>query len=146
VQAVARERGDVQVDTADDGSESWPESWYTLRDKLIDDAVERFGAEGYRSAGFTVEGRLEEGDSESVDVRLSGGQEIAVVGICDFDCGDMDLALLNSRGRTLTADVSLDHFPVLQNAPESEGIYSVKVTMAACSNEPCYYALQYFTK
>jgi hypothetical protein len=122
------------------------QQWAQLRDTLLEKAAEQFAVEGYQTFGFTHEGALDDGASERVALPLGAGAEIFLVGICDADCGDLDLTLYDPGGSQLDSDEELDDVPIVSAAPARAGRYSVRVEMAGCTVGPCRYALQLYMR
>jgi hypothetical protein len=122
------------------------QQWAQLRDTLLDTAAQQFAVDGYYVIGFTHEGALDDGASERVALPLGAGAEIFLVGICDADCGDLDLTLYDPSGTQLDSDVEVDDVPIVSTTPRRAGRYSVRVQMAGCSIDPCRYALQLYTR
>jgi S1-C subfamily serine protease len=86
-------------------------------------------------------------EHETYDVRVpfrERGARVAIIGVCDADCSDLDLAIYDESGREVVRDVLADDTPELQFRVTTPGTYRVRVVMAACSREPCAFALQAF--
>ncbi len=97
------------------------------------------------SSGWQVEqgpvtGSLQDGSSETVEIRLQQGERYAIIGGCDADCSDMDLAISDRSGNTLDSDVLLDDYPALELSAGYTGTYPMRVSMPSCSVSPCYYS------
>ncbi len=86
-------------------------------------------------------GRLAQGASETVRLRLDAGVEYILTGACDTDCDDVDLRLYGPGGKLLDSDLADDDFPVLGLTPTVSGEYTVRVTMARCDTTYCYYSV-----
>jgi hypothetical protein len=86
-------------------------------------------------------GGLRAGTKESVTVPLGAGIPIRIVGICDGDCTDLDLALLTPDGSRIAQDIEMDATPDLRYDPTTGGTYAVEVSMVSCSVEPCVWSL-----
>ena len=69
-----------------------------------------------------------------------------IVGVCDNDCSDFDLALETSDRAVLASDVLDDDVPVVEYAPNKSGTYWIRPTMVACSVNPCGYGIVVFVK
>ena len=78
--------------------------------------------------------------SSDVSVSLAPGSEYIIMGVCDNDCLDLDLALLKS-GIELGKDTTTDDWPLLKVTPTSSGDYTVRVTMYDCNTATCGYQL-----
>ena len=85
-------------------------------------------------------------ESETFPVTLQGGVAYAVMGVCDEDCTNLHLVLANAAGSDVVADRSSENFPVLQLTPQVTMQYRVKVVMAACQMNPCWYGVAVYRK
>ncbi|HUP19330.1 MAG TPA: hypothetical protein VM778_05180 [Gemmatimonadota bacterium] len=93
-----------------------------------------------------IAGFLEEGASVGLELTLQAGQAYVVVGVCDADCSDLDLAVLDDSGNVLVEDELTDDVPVLEfNGPPS-GVAMLLVTMYDCSVEPCGFAYKVYRR
>lgn len=93
-----------------------------------------------------VVGLLEEGGLVGLEVKLQSGRHYAIVGFCDQDCGDLDLALATTDGELLFQDEAEDDYPVLEFvAPRGER-FVVITRMYGCATDACGFAYQVFRK
>ena len=77
----------------------------------------------------------------TVPLTLPLGYEYAIMGVCDNDCSDLDLAVFKS-GVELAVDTSEDDWPVVQITPTGSPNYEIKVAMHQCSHHTeCGYQL-----
>jgi hypothetical protein len=114
--------------------------------RYLDTAYDsRLAGRGY-NIDHELTGSLEEGRSETHDVRLRGGQAYAILGACDNDCGDLDLFLLDDDGNEIDSDVSTDDFPIVRYSPRRTGEYRVRVRMYECDTEPCFFAVGVYSR
>ena len=58
----------------------------------------------------------------------------------------MDLRLYDPDGDEIDSDVGDDDWPVVKVASARSGTYTIKVVMASCSTDPCYYGVGAFKK
>jgi hypothetical protein len=103
------------------------------------------------SAGFAqIEGdrRGALGTDKTVDlpVMLQQGSEYRIIGVCDRDCLDFDLALFDPAGVEVASDYWEDALPILVHRPDTTGEYRVEVIMVACQVEPCAYRIATYVK
>lgn len=107
-------------------------------------AGDSFADAGYRVADMIC-GSMGEGGEDWFDVRMEVGHRIAFVAVCDQDCSDIDLSLY--AGDLLIAeDVLEDDVPVIEIGPAAGGgDFRLKVSMYACSTEPCYFGVAMFS-
>jgi len=84
-------------------------------------------------------------ESSTSSVMLAPGSQYVIMGVCDNDCSDLDLALMKG-GMELDKDTTTDDWPILVVTPTSSPNYEVKVTMYACSTANCGYQLSVWKK
>ncbi len=104
---------------------------------------------GYsRVDGVTKVGLLKNGESTTLEVTLNLDRSYRLVGVCDQQCADMDMKLYNSGGALVDEDTSTDDIPLVDVSPRVSGSYTMKVTMADCSNATygCYYGVTLLRK
>lgn len=96
---------------------------------------------GYTRVGTPTTGWLDEGEAARFTVWLTGGERYAIAAACDRDCSDVDLQLFSPAGDEVDRDFLSDDEPMVFAAPYVSGRYTVRVSMASCSVDPCeYYA------
>ncbi|HJR53042.1 MAG TPA: hypothetical protein VJ982_04935 [Gemmatimonadota bacterium] len=110
----------------------WPEGSY------------RYETDAYPSD--MIVGFLRSGGEVQLDLELDPGVEYLIAGVCDQDCGDLDLALTDGDNAVLFTDELDDDAPVLQFMSQPDEVYTIWVTMYACSIEPCSFAYQVFRR
>jgi hypothetical protein len=101
---------------------------------------------GYEMSSDVYQGRIENHDSEYLTITLHPGTTYAFLGVCDQDCHDIDLRLFDPDGDEVDSDIGTDDWPVVNIVPRVTGKYRVKVIMASCAKNPCYYGIGVFTK
>jgi hypothetical protein len=112
-------------------------------DQLTDKATELFGEKGLTPSGWVNNGTLAQGGSKTVTVTLKEGVS-SIVGMCDTDCGDLNLVIKDAKGNELDSDVEDDDFPIL--VTDKGGTFNVTVSMVACKSSSCRYRLVGFKK
>ncbi len=101
---------------------------------------------GYDMISEVFQGRLGNHENETLTIDLQAGRAYAFLGVCDQDCRDMDLRLYDPDGDEIDSDVGDDDWPVVKVASARSGRYTIKVVMASCSTDPCYYGVGAFKK
>ena len=97
--------------------------------------------DGYIRVGPPRSGWLNDDEAARFTVWLAAGHSYVVAAACDADCSDVDLQLFSPSGDEVDRDLLSDDEPIVFAAPYSSGRYTVRVSMARCSREPCeYYA------
>ena len=116
----------------------------SVRDQL-DRLVGRLSDEGYEQTHLRRMGRLNDDGTQTYTINLNRNKAYAIAGVCDNDCSDLDLILLDSRGRVVDQDDSTDDAPVVTVSPSKSGTYRVRVRMYECSVDPCSFGLVVFS-
>jgi hypothetical protein len=112
----------------------------------LDSAVVLLGNEGYRKQDDFVTGSMDAGEEEEFELTLEAGKRYSIVGFCDGDCTDLDMALTTAAGEDVSEDFAADDYPVVEVTPRRNGTYNLRVVMAVCSVEPCYYGVGVFAR
>ena len=118
---------------------------YEVRDQLIEKAIAS-GLRGYSLTHDPFMDALAQGRSDYITINLRAGTSYGIVGVCDSDCRDLDIALYDSRGNLIASDLEDDDIPVITINPSRSGTYRVRVNMANCNTNVCYYGIGAFGK
>ncbi|NEU75539.1 hypothetical protein PI95_024010 [Hassallia byssoidea VB512170] len=116
---------------------------YEVRDQLIEKAIAS-GLRGYSLSHEPMIDALYHGRSDYITINLRAGTSYGIVGVCDRDCRDLDIALYDSRGNLITSDLQDDDIPAITLTPSRSGTYRVRVDMASCNTNACYYGIGVF--
>ena len=101
---------------------------------------------GYTMSGDVYDGNLKNDYHEDLTIKLQPGTSYAFMGVCDQDCQDIDLRLYDPAGDEVTSDVRTDDWPIVSISPSYSGTYTLRVVMASCSKDPCFYGVGVYTK
>ena len=112
----------------------------------LDSAARRLGKDGYELTHNVFTGELRENQYEDVTVELNRGRTYVIVAVCDNDCKDVDLRLLNRGGREIDNDVEADDYPTVAVEPDRDERYTVRTIMATCNTQPCRYGFGVFSR
>lgn len=96
---------------------------------------------GYRRSASTRTGTLNGEERATLPVRLQTGVTYAIVGVCDEDCASLSLVLATASGNEVAIDRTSGSVPVIEFTPRETADYEVKVVMAACRMNPCWYGV-----
>lgn len=110
----------------------------------LDSAAVLMGNEGFRLQDDIVTGDLRQGEDEQFELELEGGKTYIIVGVCDGDCSDLDMALTTSDGDDVDSDFEEDDVPMVMVEVERGSVYHLRVQMAVCSVEPCAFGVGVF--
>ncbi|MGI2903575.1 hypothetical protein [Tolypothrix sp. VBCCA 56010] len=116
---------------------------YEVRDQLIEKAIAS-GLAGYSLTHDPFIDALAQDRSDYITINLRAGTSYGIVGVCDSDCRDLDIALYDSRGNLITSDLQDDDIPAITINPSRSGTYRVRVDMANCNTNACYYGIGVF--
>ncbi len=107
-------------------------------------AYNQVNGDGFGSRNYVI-GRMASGASDSWSFTLPGSTSYKIVGVCDNDCEDLDIRV--SIGDDVIAeDVLDDDVPIVNFSAKGETRYSVRVTMATCKADPCFWGIAVFYK
>jgi hypothetical protein len=81
--------------------------------------------------------RLNEGATQDYPVAMRSGQSYMIGGVCDNDCPDLDIKLLDPSGNEVAEDTATDSVPIVNHSPSKSGTYIVRVVMYDCNQAPC---------
>lgn len=112
----------------------------------LDSAAVLVGNEGFRLQDDVVTGDLDQGENEEFELALEGGMTYIIIGVCDGDCSDLDMALTTAGGDDVDSDYETDDVPMVMVEVERGQTYHLKVEMAACSVAPCAYGVGVYGK
>lgn len=110
--------------------------------QLFDKAAGIYKDKGYAPTGTDQRGELGEGAETRLTVKVTGGSAFSIVGVCDLDCGNLDIQLLGIDGSEVAKDVEDDDFPIVNF--DKPGTYTVRVTMVKCKDNPCAFGIKAF--
>lgn len=83
---------------------------------------------------------------ENYTVTLTSGINYKIVGVCDNDCPDMDIKLLDPTGVEVAQDVLTDSVPIVDYRASKGGAYTVRVVMYNCTSNPCSAAVSVMSR
>lgn len=103
-----------------------------------------FSSDGFKSRNYII-GRMDDDDSDTWTVTLTGGNTYKISGACDADCSDLDIEVYEGE-KLVTRDLMVDDVPIVTFNVASTTAIRIKVIMAACSSEPCFFGIGIFYK
>lgn len=104
-------------------------------------------AEGYArdvlavSSGVQV-GLMPAGAVIYLAIELEEGSSYLINGVCDYDCADLDLYLLDAEGDVVAEDIDVDDVPLLDFVAPAGRAFLLGVSMATCSDDYCFFGYQ----
>ena len=113
-------------------------------ERQVHDRVQRaITAIGTSSRAAVVEraGMLNTDESGSFQATLARGTPYVIIGVCDDDCGRLQLTLLKPGGSEIATDRNSESLPTLHFTSDTSMAYRIRVTMEGCRWNPCWYAV-----
>ncbi|WP_111657689.1 hypothetical protein [Isoalcanivorax indicus] len=107
----------------------------------LEEGARFFADEGYVMLGAPRYGALGHGGEDRIPFRIRAGVNHVFYAVCDMDCDDLDLLLLDHDGSTLTSDLLPDDVPIVEYTPVRDMQVTVVVRMASCDIAPCAYGV-----
>ena len=102
------------------------------------------GLGGYQATHTPKIGQLRDNTQTNIGLNLRSGATYKLVGVCDSDCGDLDLQLLDSNGNVIDTDVEYDDYPVVSVTPRWSDRFVIRVGMPSCNATYCNYGVGVF--
>ncbi len=109
-------------------------------------AEQSFRQMGFMRAAGPFAGGLAPGGLARVPITLRAGQTYRILGVCDADCSDLDLRLVDASANVVAVDTAPDDVPIMDATPRTTGAYAIEVNMQRCATAPCYYAVNVYTR
>jgi len=101
---------------------------------------------GYARAAGPFAGGLPADRARRFTVMLRAGQDYRIVGVCDGRCADLDLRLFTANNQLIAQDVLDDAIPVIHVRPIATGNYDIEAVMARCTEAPCWFAFNVYSR
>lgn len=115
--------------------------WREQVQDYLSHAASTLSNKGYEQTHETQIGSLHDDENDSFTLTLHAGTTYALVGVCDNDCKDLDLVLYDADDNQVDSDIENDDVPIVQVSPKETQRYRVKVIMANCQTNPCWYGI-----
>ncbi len=97
--------------------------------------------QGYSTRNYII-GRLNHGADDTWTFVLPSGS-FKVVGVCDEDCSDLDLRVYQGD-KLLVEDLLTDDVPIVDFKLSGETRVTLRVSMANCKSNPCFWGIGLF--
>lgn len=118
--------------------------------RLATDALSRAATvwtpRGFQSRGEPRIAVLNTNEADTLSLHLVADSQYIFLAVCDRDCGEIYLKVNDPLGKPVVWDDHDHAHPALEINPKTSGDYQLRVMMASCSTEPCYYAVQLLGK
>ena len=113
---------------------------------LLEAATGLFDAQGFKPTGWRERGSLADDAEARHGIQLMAQTQYAMLGVCDEDCEDLDLVIIDPSGQTVGQDNAADDSPIVNLRAKTAGRYQVVARMADCDAAPCAYGIAAFAK
>lgn len=122
------------------------QNWQQTLTRQLQQANGVLGQQGYQLVGQPYSSSMQQGQSQDLPTDMSVGYEYQIVGVCDADCGDLDIRVYGGDGGLIVEDTSANNQPNVGIIPHTSGTFSIQVAMYQCSVAPCFYAVQLYAR
>lgn len=112
--------------------------------RQLNNHFERESRDGFGSRNYII-GRMDDDASDTWTITLTGGNTYKIIGACDADCSDLDIEIYEGE-KLIVRDVLVDDVPIVTFNVASTTSIKIKVIMAACASEPCFFGIGIFYK
>jgi hypothetical protein len=136
-QSQATKQGETRQINISEGNRTQVET--NIRDQLGQ------AARQFAPGGVPVPGRedlvttMQPGADHQFSVNLENAGNYVFVGVCDADCTNIDLEVLNgATGEVVGSDLLEDDFPVVTFTAPDSARYFVRLILRTCTQAPCY--------
>ena len=115
--------------------------WTASVDRQLERVSTSLRTAGFLKATTTYADSIPAGQLQYVDVTLNAHTTYGFVGVCDQDCGDLDLYLRDDSGTLIDSDTGPDDTPTVTVTPRYTGAFRLYVKMVQCKAAPCRWGL-----
>ncbi len=112
---------------------------------LLDAAQARLSEHGYELQHRQVSA-VDANSNWDSDAYLEAGGRYAVVAVCDVDCSDVDLQIVDAAGLEIGSDYSVSDTAFARFGAQETGSFGIQVRMYGCQAPACYAAVGLFRK
>lgn len=90
--------------------------------------------------------KLNANRADSFKLTLNKGRHYILLSVCDNDCSDLDIKVYDENDNQVGVDNAGDDLPMVRVTPRWTGPFTIRVEMAECSHNPCYYGIGVFAE
>lgn len=102
--------------------------------------------QGYALAAGPLPGGIQQLHARQIPVTLRAGQDYQIVGVCDRNCGDLDVRLIDPRQALIAGDVRGNNTPSFNVRPAVTGQHIIEVGMIRCDAPRCWFAVNVYAR
>jgi len=133
------------VDAADDAVDADEVYTATVVAELDAMTLEQEAA-GFTRFGDDIVTAIPLAGEHRMTVNLERRVRYTFVGACDQDCSDVNMEVLDARGRRVAIDRAANDRPRVSISPGSDGVFVVRTWLAQCSIVPCFIGVRGFRR
>lgn len=112
----------------------------------LDSQEPRNADQGYAHAAGPLAGSLASQRVTQLPLTLRVGQQVRIVGVCDQNCADLDIRVLDPQGGVVAEDVRDNARPAVDLRARHYGAHTIEVGMADCEAPRCRFAVNVYTR
>jgi len=101
---------------------------------------------GYAPMTTTWRGALNNSETASDTITLAGGGSYVLLGVCDDDCGEIELQLFAANGYEIDASKGAGAAPIVHVTPPERTSYRLTIRMTGCGMNPCWYGVSMYRR
>lgn len=117
-----------------------PEPYATQLARELARHEEDLDGRGFQRIGSPFTGGLATNEAQRFNMMLRAGLRYYVVGVCDADCRNLDMRLIDQHGNVITFDEMNGRSAVVSSQPRWTGPFSIEIVMRDCREGICYFA------
>jgi hypothetical protein len=102
--------------------------------------------QGWVPAGPAQFGALNAGTGARLMIPAPVSTRLAIVGVCDADCGALGIIVGDDRGYDLGADRSGGTTPMVDFVVRVPGRHTARVLMDRCQMSPCRFGIRVYRR
>ena len=99
----------------------------------------RMESRNMAQASRDLTGSLRNGQRTDWTIFLVKEVDYRIHGVCDNDCRDLDLVLLDERGNEISQDTSTDDIPIVNARPKWTGRFELRGLLEDVKVHPSHY-------
>ncbi|WP_404403934.1 hypothetical protein [Pelagibacterium halotolerans] len=115
----------------------------TLHEQVLENI--EIAGDGYRLDSYGIN-RMNAGETTHVTLDLPAGTPVTIMGDCDEDCMDLDIAVYSAQGKLLAEDRADDYYPIVDFNSDEITRVDIELDLKVCEANYCYVAYSVFIR
>lgn len=112
----------------------------------LDEWRDVLGRDGYRKTHNYFTDKINRGRSGYYRIDLDRNKDYALTVVCDSDCSDVDMRVVDDNNAEVGVDVEPDDIPLVYITPRWSGEFEIEVTVPGCTARRCTVGVGIFGK